>query len=69
MTCDLDNTLPEWLMQHPETEQTLIELGLDPTCGGKSLEYQCRQNDFDPYAVLRRLQKVIQENSANKRDS
>ena len=40
----------------------LAELGLDTTCGGKSLEYVCRQQGLSPAAVLIQLRQVVAGN-------
>ena len=65
MNCDLDSSLPEWLLEHPESESILAELGLDLTCGGKSLRYQCLHGGFDPHEILRRLRLQIRELKVN----
>jgi len=35
--CDLDTSVPDWIIEHPETLATFQELGIDYGCGGKSL--------------------------------
>ena len=53
--CDLDTTIPDWVIDHPETLAVFRELGLDTGCGGKSLGYVCRQHGLDERAVLAEL--------------
>ncbi len=59
MDCDLDTTLPDWIMEHPQTQAVFDELGLDTSCGGKSLQYVCHRQGLSPQAVLKRLQQVV----------
>ena len=59
MECDLETSIPDWLIDYPETESVLAELGLEVSCGGKSLEYVCRERGLDPLSVLDRLRAVI----------
>ncbi len=59
MKCDLDTSLPEWVIDHPESESVFDELRIDTTCEGKSLAYVCRQHGLDPKAVMQRLSRVI----------
>jgi iron-sulfur cluster repair protein YtfE (RIC family) len=50
--CDLDTSVPDWVIDHPETLAVLQELGIDTCCGGKSLGFACRQRGLDGEAVL-----------------
>ncbi|TWU45830.1 hypothetical protein Q31b_10060 [Novipirellula aureliae] len=61
MDCDQSTTIPDWIIEHPETTGVFSELGLDVSCGGKSLEYVCFQNGLDVEAVLQRLREVIED--------
>ncbi|QDU79090.1 hypothetical protein Pla110_07940 [Polystyrenella longa] len=60
MNCDLDNSIPEWLIEHPESRTVFQALGFDESCGGKSLEYLCQQQGFSPVDVLHQLEQAIQ---------
>ncbi len=53
--CDLDTSVPDWVIEHPETWTVFEELGIDCGCSGKSLTYVCRQQGLDPQAVLTKL--------------
>ena len=53
--CDLDTSVPDWLIDHPESLAVFQELGIDCSCGGKSLGYACRQQGLDAEAVLSKL--------------
>jgi iron-sulfur cluster repair protein YtfE (RIC family) len=53
--CDLDTSVPDWVIYHPETLAVFQELGIDTCCGGKSLGFACRQRGLDGEAVLAEL--------------
>ena len=53
--CDLDTSVPDWVIEHPATLAIFQELGIDCCCGGKSLAYTCRQQGLDAQAVLTKL--------------
>jgi iron-sulfur cluster repair protein YtfE (RIC family) len=53
--CDLDSSVPDWVIEHPETLVVFQELGIDTSCGGKSLGYACHQQGLDEEAILKRL--------------
>ncbi len=56
--CDLQSSVPEWLIEHPETASVFEKLGIDTACSGRSLLYLCEQNGLDSVEVLRRLNEV-----------
>ncbi len=64
MDCGLHTSIPDWIVEHPETNRVFDELGLDSSCGGKSLEYVCHQHGLRPQDVQARLSDAI----ANGRD-
>ena len=53
--CDLDMSVPDWVIEHPETLTVFQEFGIDCCCGGKSLAFACRQQGLDAQAVLAKL--------------
>jgi iron-sulfur cluster repair protein YtfE (RIC family) len=59
MHCDLDNSVPDWIIDHPETAAVFDQWRIDTSCGGKSLEYLCHQAGLDPHMVLDRLRQAI----------
>lgn len=65
---DLDSSIPDWLIDHPETEPVFRELGLDTSCAGKSLEYVCQQQGLNPRGVLERLKQAIPAPSSGSSD-
>jgi regulator of cell morphogenesis and NO signaling len=56
--CDLDTSVPDWVIEHPETLALFQELGIDYCCGGKSLAYACQERGLDPAAVLSRIKRA-----------
>lgn len=59
MNCDLETSIPDWIIEHPATACVFNELGLDISCGGKSLSYVCRHRGLSPTDVLQRLQTAV----------
>ena len=53
--CDLDTSVPDWVIDNPETLSVFQELGIDTCCGGKSLGFACRQRGLDAEVVLAKL--------------
>ncbi len=53
--CDLDTSVPDWVIEHPATLTIFQQLGIDYCCGGKSLAFECRQQGLDMQAVLMKL--------------
>ena len=61
MICDLQTSVPDWIIDYPETEVFFKEKGIDASCEGKSLEYICLQQGHDPQEVLRRLLRICEK--------
>ena len=57
--CDLDSAVPDWVIEHPESLAMFQELGIETCCGGKSLEYACRERGLDADLVLSILRRRI----------
>lgn len=58
-SCDLDTSVPDWIIEHHETLAVFQELGIDYSCGGKSLAYACRERGLDAEAVLAKLFRCV----------
>lgn len=58
--CTLDTSPVDWVIDHPEIRAILKALGIDYTCAGKSLEFACRQQGLDPFAVLEMLLRSME---------
>ncbi|PQO30766.1 hypothetical protein C5Y96_15015 [Blastopirellula marina] len=65
--CDLETSVPDWIIDHPETIGVFQELGIDYSCGGKSLKYLCEKEGLDAKEVLKRLHEMIVFASATKK--
>lgn len=59
MNCDELSCIPDWIIDHPESASVFDEFGLDTSCGCKSLEFVCRQQDIHPATVLGSLRRKI----------
>lgn len=59
--CDLETSVPDWIIEHPETLAVFQELGIDTSCGGKSLEYACEERRLDACAIFGKLQRRIED--------
>ena len=59
--CDLDTSVPDWVIDHPETLAVFQTLGIDCSCGGKSLAYACREGG-DAEAALAKLRQCLSGN-------
>lgn len=59
ISCDLDTSVPDWIIEHPETLAMFRELGIDYCCGGKSLAYACQEQGLDGQAVLLKLHQCL----------
>jgi iron-sulfur cluster repair protein YtfE (RIC family) len=66
--CDLDTSVPDWIIDHPETLNVLREFGIDDSCGGKSLRYVCDQQGVDGKVVLKTLYQKIMSSGNLKGD-
>ena len=57
--CSLATSVPDWVIDHPETLVVFQELGIDFSCGGKSLGFACREQGLSEKHVLTKLHEVI----------
>jgi iron-sulfur cluster repair protein YtfE (RIC family) len=57
--CDLDTSVPDWVIEHRETLRVFEELGIDCSCGGKSLAYACHERQLAVEKVLSELQRWL----------
>ena len=69
MECTLDSSVPDWVIEHPETLAVFQNLGIDYCCGGKSLEFACREQGLDVDTVLKSLFWSIEANRNNDHDA
>lgn len=59
LECGLESAVTDWVIEYPETLAVFKELGVDYSCGGKSLEYACQVQGLDGQFVLQALQRAI----------
>lgn len=59
-SCDLDTSVPDWIIEHPETLTLFEQLGIDYCCGGKSLGFACRERGLDAIMVLSKVRRRIE---------
>lgn len=50
--CSAETSVPDWIIDHPETLAVFQELGIDYSCGGKSLEFACREQALPEQYVM-----------------
>lgn len=60
-SCDLDASVPDWIIDHPETLAAFQKLGIDYSCGGRSLAYACRELGLDAAMVLKELHRCLND--------
>lgn len=60
-SCDLDTSVPDWIIDYPETMAVFEELGIDYSCGGKSLAYTCKERGLNMETVLARLRRCLND--------
>lgn len=58
---DLDTSIPDWIIDYPQTAKVFDALRIDASCQGKSLEYVCQQHGLVPERVLQRLLQAIDD--------
>jgi regulator of cell morphogenesis and NO signaling len=63
--CDLETSVPDWIIEHPETLAMFQASGIDYSCGGRSLEYACREKGLDATVVLQKLHQRIEAGQRN----
>ena len=66
--CNFDTSVPDWIIEHPETWSVFQEFGIDCSCGGKSLRYVCDQQGIDGKIVLKTLHQKIKSSENLKGD-
>jgi iron-sulfur cluster repair protein YtfE (RIC family) len=64
-SCDLDTSVPDWIIEHPETLAVFQELGIDYSCGGKSLAWACRERGLNAAVVLNELRRCLRSGGGN----
>lgn len=60
LECDADTSVPDWVIEYPETLAIFDEFRIDSSCGGKSLAFACIQRGLDVEAVLLVIRDAIE---------
>jgi regulator of cell morphogenesis and NO signaling len=55
---DIQSSVPDWLIEFPQLLRLIEQLGLDYSCGGKSLGAAADEAGLDPQAVLEQLRTL-----------
>ena len=56
---DLDKSVADWAVDCPAAVAVFEQFGIDYCCGGKSLEYACRQAGADVREVASKLREAV----------
>ena len=67
--CALDSSVSDWVIEHSVTLAVFQTLGIDYCCGGKLLEFACREQGLDAAAVLKTLLRAIEYNRDDDSDA
>lgn len=54
---DLEKSVADWAVDCPAVVAVFEKLGIDYCCGGKSLEYACRQAGVEPRLLVAMLRE------------
>ena len=53
----LESSIVDWVVEHPELIPFFEKRGIDYCCGGRSLEYACRERGIEPRLIIDELQR------------
>jgi regulator of cell morphogenesis and NO signaling len=62
MDHDGETAVTDWVIDHPQTLGIFQELGIDYSCGGKSLGFACQEQGINVETVVQRIRKTIESN-------
>lgn len=57
---DLETSVVDWAIDHPESVAIFEEHGIDYCCGGKSLRSACLNSGVDPSHILMLIQRATE---------
>lgn len=64
--CDRETSVPDWLIEHPETLAVFREFRIDCACGGKSLEYACEEQGLNVESVMATLRRCVKSHRSKE---
>lgn len=56
---ELDRSVVDWAIDHPESIAVFERYQIEYCCGGKSLQYACLERGLDPREVLAKLHQAM----------
>jgi iron-sulfur cluster repair protein YtfE (RIC family) len=56
---ELDRSVVDWAIDHPESIVIFEQFQIEYCCGGKSLQYACLERGLDPRHILALLHQAI----------
>ena len=56
---DETSSVPDWLIEYPALLAYFEQLGIDYSCGGKSLDVACRERGLDAAEVIRACEQLL----------
>lgn len=59
MECDLETSVPDWVVTYPQTLPLFQALGIEYGCGGRSLAWACAARGLSPDFVLEQIRHVL----------
>lgn len=66
--CDADSSVPDWIVEYPETQPVFDEFRIDCSCGGRSLKFICLQQGLEPDTVLSAVCRAIAQHRGTRVD-
>ena len=61
---DQDDSVPEWLIEYPQLSPLFEVLGIDYSCGGKSLLFACQEKHLNHRVVLALIEQLVSADRA-----
>ena len=56
---DETSSVPDWLIEYPALLSYFEQLGIDYSCGGKSLDVACRERGLHAAEVIRACEQLL----------
>jgi iron-sulfur cluster repair protein YtfE (RIC family) len=56
---DLNDSVPDWLIDHPQLLSMFKDLEIDYCCGGKSLRTACIERKLSAQEIYDRIEQLI----------
>lgn len=60
---DAESSVPDWLIEYPVLLALFERLGIDYSCGGKSLAAACREQGLSVSDVLTQCEAMLRDGS------